>query len=149
MNRAHTLIQLGGTQPITDDNKAGVNAVLHSTKNKGASYLLHFDGLKARCGVVESTLRKLGFPEFYWDGVEFSTYSDGPGRRYPFDTVVGVWARVRRIEGKWHLVDAEKCAISKTEDGEPRFLPFTAEQWEQIPEPDDNPYRRVNIRFTK
>jgi hypothetical protein len=149
MNRAQTLIELGGTQRIADNNKAGVNAVLHSTKNKGASYLLHFEGLRAKCAAVEHTLQKLGLPEFYWDGVEFSTYSDGPGRRYTFDMVVGVWAKVRRIDREWHLVDADKCAISKTENGEPRFQPFTAEQWEQIPDPDDNPYRRVNIRFTK
>ncbi|MEI3807620.1 hypothetical protein V6R85_24160 [Agrobacterium sp. CCNWLW32] len=149
MNRAQTLIELGGTQPITDENMVAVNAVLHSTKNANASYLMHFHGLKSRCLKAQSILQQLGLPESCWDGVEFSTYSNGPGRRYTFNTVVGVWARVRRIDGEWHLVDAEKCAIAKTEDGSPRFQPFTAQQWEQIPDPDDNPYRRVNIRFSK
>lgn len=149
MDRAHTLIELGGTQPITDDNRPAVNAILHSTKNRGASYMLHFEDLRARCAIVESILQKIGLPEFYWDGVEFSTYSKGPGRFYSYDTVIGVWAGVRRIGDKWHLIDAAKSAISKTEDGEPRFQPFSAEQWEHIPEPDDNPYRRVNIKYTK
>jgi len=147
MTRAHTLIELGGTQPITDENRHAVNAVLHSTKNKGASYVLHFKDLKARCQRVEHLLTKLRFPEAYWDGVEFTTCSNGPGRHYTFETVIGVWAKVRRIEGAWHLVDADKCVIGKSEVGTPRFQPFTAEQWEHIPDPDDNPYQRVDIKF--
>lgn len=147
MNRARTLIKLGGSPAITDRNKPAVNAVLHSTKNKGASYLLHFEALKWTCHEVESTLKKMGLPQAYWDGVEFSTYSRGPGRRYTFDTVIGVWARVRREGGQWLLVDAAKSVIAKTEDGHPRFRPFTPEQWDQMPDPDDNPYTRVNIHY--
>jgi len=134
---AHTLIELGGIIPVVDQASARINAVLRSLKNRGAPYVLGYEGLRFRCLQAASMLESMGLPELYWNGVEFYAYSRGPGHRYTFNGVIGIGAKVRRANSEWHLVDAYKTFIAKTEKGDPRFQPFTEEQWAQMPDPGD------------
>ncbi len=151
----HVLIRLGGTHVVALRNRNPINALLGSLKKKNAKYTFGFEGLQHRCYRAEAMLKEIGLPESYWDGVTFYAYSVGPALRswhdYGFTSIVGIGAKVQRIDGEWVLLDAFKTGLSAEESGEPHFQPFTSEQWAQIPDPDDdpNPYKRQpSIKFT-
>lgn len=150
--KPHVLIQLGGTLAVVEENRTGINALLHGLKRKEAKYVFGFDGVQHRCHRAEAMLRSIGLPESHWNGVTFYAYSTGPGPHYGWNAIVGIGVKVQRQRGDWVLLDAYKAGLSAEESGDPHFQPFTAQQWEQIPDPDDDPNprrRQSTIRFTK
>lgn len=138
----------GGFVRIVDEEATYINALLHGLKDND-KFVFDFDGLVHRCNRAESALNGLGIPDDYWNGITFYAYSRGPGKRYPFDTVVGLGVKVQRQRDEWVLLDAYKTPISKTETAEPRFNQFTTEQWNQATDFSDSPYRRrPEVKFT-